>query len=235
MNGIIYRQQLKKLPEIFKDQSIGIVFGLFLASFLVYEVIQSYMIKRQLTKRCGALFPVTAATAIQLMYGSLTEMIKSNVKMPEIYLGSANRFVKGDIYLKSDSAQEKSLWSVFVAIEILASVLEGWTGSAVWRFREFILYDLQRIFFRVAGALISILVLLSLTGSISWNLSILSIKAFVPVVDVILIVQHLIIMAKRVILHDRIFTMNDYALRSGIADENDIALIEKAERRRISL
>lgn len=235
MNGIIYKQQLQNVSEILKEQGVWICWGIFIALLLLYELIQSYKVKRQLVKRSGALFPVTAATAIQLMFGSFNKISKLKVKVPEIYIGNENRFVKGSIYLKSDSAQEKSLWSVFIAIELFESVLESSTNVKEWKVREFVLYDLQRMFFRVAGAMVCILVLFTLAGSISWSLGIMAIKAFVPVVNTILSLQYVIITLKKAILYDRAFATYNCVLEVGIADENDMVLIEKAERRRISL
>lgn len=235
MNGMIYKQQLQNWSEILKAQSILICLGLFLASLLLYELIQSYKVKRQLTKRSGAPFPIDAATAIQLMLGVYNEVCKHKIKVPEMCLGKENRFIKGIIHLRTDSTQEKSLWSVFVAIELFESVLESHINPKSWKAKEFILYDLQRILFRVAGVLISIEAIFFLAGNVSWSLGIIAIKSFVPVINLILGLQYMIIMTRKVILYDRAFVAYNSVLEVGIADENDMILIEKAERRRISL
>lgn len=235
MNGIIYNQQLQNLSEVLKEQILLFCFGLFIASLLLYELIRSYKVKTQLTKRCGALFPVDAATAIQLMFGTYNEICKAKIKVPEMSLGKENRFFKGIIHLKTDSVQEKSLWSVFVAIELFESVLESHVNPKSWKAKEFILYDLQRMFLRVAGVLIFIEVIFFLAGNVSWSLGIIAIKSFVPVINLILSLQYMIIMTRKAILYDRAFATYNSVLEVGIADENDMVLIEKAERMRIGL
>lgn len=230
-NSIIYKQQAPNITEVLKAQSIIVIITIILAAALVYLIIQSCRAKIHLMKRCNAIYPINASTTVQLIW----RLNRAEITKPEMYMGNISRYSVQCITLKRDVVQEKSLWAVFIGLQMNASMEEYIHNYKTWKVKEFIIYDLEKVFLKVAAAILGILLLITLLGSTLGNLSVFTMNTIIPATCIILMLQILMFKVKQQIIYKRMDSLTSAVLMAGIADENDISFMKREGKKRIAL